>query len=139
MVERRLPGGTARTRLAAAGSAAVTVALGLGVRAVVGGEVGKCAGDALYTVLVYALVVLAGPRVRPGTAACVASAVSWAVEFLQLSDLPARLARRSVLARLVLGSTFHAPDLAWYVVGAGCAWVLHAGLRRAAAGQTPPV
>ncbi|MFH8408450.1 DUF2809 domain-containing protein [Streptomyces sp. NPDC018019] len=126
--------GGARTRLAAGAVALLTVAAGLGVRAGaaragLGPEAAKYAGDALYTVLVQTLVVLAVPRVRPPTAAGVALAVSWAVEFAQLSDVPAELSRRSAVARLVLGSTFNAPDLFWYAVGAACAWAVHGRLR----------
>ncbi|HBF85597.1 MAG TPA: DUF2809 domain-containing protein [Streptomyces sp.] len=100
----------------------------MGVRAVGDGAAAKYAGDALYTVLIHTLVVLLVPRVRPLTAAGAALAVSWAVELAQLTDLPAELARHSTAARLVLGSTFNAPDLLWYAVGAALAWALHTGL-----------
>ncbi|MFC9291390.1 DUF2809 domain-containing protein [Streptomyces sp. NPDC057052] len=109
---------TNRTRLAAAVSAAVVVGAGLGLRAVAAGDVAKYGGDALYTLLLVALVVLVAPRVRARKAGVVALAVSWGVEFLQLSELPAELSRHSTAARLVLGSTFDAPDLFWYAVGA---------------------
>ncbi|MFB7913997.1 DUF2809 domain-containing protein [Streptomyces sp. NPDC056061] len=112
------------TRMTAVGAAVLTVAAGLGIRAVAAGGVAKYAGDMLYTVLICALVFVAAPRMRPGVAAGTALAVSWAVEFLQLTDLPAELSRHSVAARLVLGSTFNAPDLFWYTVGAVVAWAL---------------
>ncbi|WP_307128879.1 DUF2809 domain-containing protein [Streptomyces sp. B1I3] len=108
-------------------AALVTVAAGLGVRSVVGGVLAKYAGDALYTVLIHAVVVLVVPRVRPLTAAGVALASSWAVELAQLTGVPAELSRGSAVARLVLGSTFNAPDLFWYVAGAGLARAAHAG------------
>jgi Protein of unknown function (DUF2809) len=114
-----------RTRLLAAGAAVVTVGAGLGLRAVAVGDVAKYGGDALYTVLLYALVVLAAPRVTPLTAAGSALAVSWVVEFSQLTDVPAELSGRSAVARLVLGSTFNPPDLFWYVVGAAAGWLVH--------------
>ncbi|MEV3928690.1 DUF2809 domain-containing protein [Streptomyces sp. NPDC053728] len=117
-------------RAAAAAAAFVTVAAGLGIRSTAGGDVAKYAGDALYTVLVHALVVLLAPRVRPTAAAGVALAVSWAVELAQLTGVPAELARESTVARLVLGSTFNAPDLFWYVVGAALAWAVHSRLPR---------
>ncbi|MFE7525147.1 DUF2809 domain-containing protein [Kitasatospora sp. NPDC057542] len=103
----------------------LTVAAGLGVRAVLGGDFAKYAGDALYTVLLYTLLVLAVPRVRPGRAAVLAAGLSWAVELFQLTGLPDAWGRHSTPARLVLGSTFNPPDLLWYLVGAGCAGVLH--------------
>ncbi|MFD8982437.1 DUF2809 domain-containing protein [Streptomyces sp. NPDC059564] len=116
--------GPVRTRTAAAGAGVVVVAAALGLRAVTDGSLAKYGGDALYTVLLLALVVLVAPRVTPLRAAAIALAASWAVEFLQLSDVPAELSRRSVIARLVLGSTFNAPDLFWYAVGAAAGWLL---------------
>lgn len=109
----------ARTRLLAAAAAGVTLCAGLGVRAVAHGDTAKYAGDALYTVLLCTLVTALAPAIRPPVAAGVALAVSWAIECAQLTGVPAALAERSVLARLVLGSTFNAPDLLWYAVGAG--------------------
>ncbi|MFJ3701376.1 MULTISPECIES: DUF2809 domain-containing protein [Streptomyces] len=120
--------GAAVVRAAAAAAALLTVAAGLGVRSVAGGDVAKYAGDAFYTVLIHALVVLLVPRVRPPTAAAVALAFSWAVELAQLTGVPAELSRQSAVARLVLGSTFNAPDLFWYAVGAALAWAVHSRL-----------
>ncbi|AXG82848.1 DUF2809 domain-containing protein [Streptomyces paludis] len=122
----------------------VTVGAGLGVGVLGGGDVAKYGGDALYTVLVYAVVVFGWPRVRPGVAAVGAVGFSWGVELLQLTGVPAELAGRSVVARLVLGSTFNAPDLLWYAVGAGLCWAGHTLLRsgrgpaRDAASGVPP-
>ncbi|MGW0875662.1 ribosomal maturation YjgA family protein [Streptomyces sp. NPDC002740] len=117
-----------RTRLTAAGAAVVTVGAGSGLRTVAAGNLAKYGGDALYTLLLFTLFVLVAPRVRPPTAAGVALAVSWAVEFLQLSPVPTELSRHSTLAHLVLGSTFNAPDLFWYAVGAGVGWLVHTAL-----------
>ncbi|MFJ1926894.1 MULTISPECIES: DUF2809 domain-containing protein [unclassified Streptomyces] len=114
--------GARRARALAAGAAAVTVAAGLGVRTVADGDLAKYAGDALYTVLICALVALCAPRARPVVVAGAGLAVSWAVELLQLTGVPAELSRRSAVARLVLGSTFNAPDLLWYAVGAAGVW-----------------
>ncbi|MFD8756125.1 DUF2809 domain-containing protein [Kitasatospora sp. NPDC059577] len=122
--------GNLRARAAAGAAAVVTVAAGLGVRAVAGGDVAKYAGDALYTVLLYALIVLAVPRVRPVRAGVAAAALSWAVELFQLTGLPDAWGRRSTFARLVLGSTFNPPDLFWYLVGAVGAVLLHRAARR---------
>ncbi|MEV0193786.1 DUF2809 domain-containing protein [Kitasatospora purpeofusca] len=116
-------------RGAAAVAAVLTVGAGLAVRTVAGGEAAKYAGDALYTVLLYALAVLVAPRLRPAVAAAWAAGLSWAVELFQLTGVPDDLARRSTLARLVLGSTFNPPDLLWYLVGAGLAALVHAGVR----------
>ncbi|MFD8591294.1 DUF2809 domain-containing protein [Streptomyces sp. NPDC059637] len=122
--------GALRVRATAMGAATVTVAAGLAARAVAEGDAAKYAGDALYTVLVHALVVLAVPRVRPAAAAGAALAFSWAVEFLQLTGIPADLSRHSVLARLVLGSTFNAPDLFWYAAGAAAGWLVHTAVAK---------
>ncbi|MDX3799736.1 DUF2809 domain-containing protein [Streptomyces sp. AK04-3B] len=123
-----------RTRRAAAGAAVLTLGAGLGLRAVAAGDVAKYGGDALYTVLLLTLIVALAPRVTPPTAAGGALAASWAVEFLQLSSVPADLSRRSALARLVLGSTFNPPDLLWYAVGALAGWGVHTALRSGRAG-----
>lgn len=108
-----------RTRILAAAAAGLTLCAGLGVRGVADGDAAKYAGDALYTVLLCTLVVLLAPATRPPVAAGVALALSWAIECAQLTGVPAELAERSLVARLVLGSTFNAPDLLWYAVGAG--------------------
>ena len=116
----------------AAGAAVVTIAAGLGLRAVTAGSVGKYGGDALYTVLLLALVFLVAPRVTPLTAAASALALSWGIEFLQLSEVSAELSRRSAVARLVLGSTFNPPDLFWYAVGAAAGWLVLTVVKRKA-------
>ncbi|GHH76237.1 hypothetical protein GCM10018781_47090 [Kitasatospora indigofera] len=128
MSDLRGDAGLVRVRAGAGLAALLTVAAGLGVRAVAGDEAAKYAGDALYTVLLHTLVVLLAPRTRPGAAAGVALAVSWAVEFAQLTGVPAELSGRSTLARLVLGSTFNPPDLFWYLVGALFATAAHSAV-----------
>ncbi|MER6172830.1 DUF2809 domain-containing protein [Streptosporangium sp. NPDC001681] len=127
-----------RTRLLAALAAALTIAAGLTVRAVTGGWFGKYAGDALYTVLVYALIVLVWPRITPVRAALGALAFSWAVELAQLTPVPAALSEVSVVARLVLGSTFGAADLVAYAAGAALVASAHTLLRRRREPVTTP-
>ncbi|MEU6387961.1 DUF2809 domain-containing protein [Streptomyces sp. NPDC046939] len=102
-----------------AGVAVVTVAAGLGIRAWTGGPFAKYAGDALYTVLVCAVVIMVAPRLRPVVVAGVGLGFSWAVELSQIVGIPEVL-------RPLLGATFNAPDLFWYVVGAGLGWCLAA-------------
>ncbi|MGW0855287.1 ribosomal maturation YjgA family protein [Streptomyces sp. NPDC002690] len=125
-----LAGPAVRTRGVAAACAVLTVVGALAVRAVSDGDPGKYAGDALYTVLIHALVVLVAPRVRPAFAAGVALAFSCAVEVAQLTGVPAGLSARSEVFRLVLGSTFNAPDLLWYAVGAAFSWGVYRSVRR---------
>ncbi|WP_232246681.1 ribosomal maturation YjgA family protein [Kitasatospora mediocidica] len=120
------------TRLAAAGLTVLTIGAGLGVRAVVSNDVTKYAGDALYTVMVYTLIVLVLPRIKPPTAAAGALGFSAAVEFFKLGGAPAELARHSTAARLVLGSTFNPPNLFWYAVGAAFGWLAHRAIARSA-------
>jgi hypothetical protein len=101
----------------ALGAVAVAVAAGLAVRRWTGGEFAKDAGVAWYAAGVYGVVVYLAPRARPVVAGAVALAVCWAIEFAQLSPVPAALSAHGTLVRLVLGTTFHAPDLFWYAVG----------------------
>jgi sugar phosphate permease len=103
----------------------VTVAAGLGSRAVLGGLPAKVAGDALYTVLVYVLVLVVRPEASVRRAFVVALGVSFAIEFAQLSPYPAWLSSKHVLLRLIFGTTFGFVDLAGYVVGAVSAAALH--------------
>ncbi len=125
-------------RAVAAVAAVGTVAAGLAVRAGADGAFAKYAGSALYTVLLCALLALCAPRARPLVVASTALGLSWAVEFGQLTGVPAELSAHSTAARLVLGSTFNAPDLFWYAVGAAVAWSVHAGARRLAASSATP-
>ncbi|MEU6943000.1 DUF2809 domain-containing protein, partial [Streptomyces rubiginosohelvolus] len=124
--------GLLRTRPLAACAALLTVAAGLAVRAGADGAFAKYAGSALYTVLLCALVAFCAPRARPLAVAGTGLVLSWAVEFFQLTGVPAGLSERSAVARLVLGSTFNGPDLFWYAVGAAVVWGVHAGVRGAA-------
>ncbi|WP_435834796.1 DUF2809 domain-containing protein [Streptomyces bacillaris] len=121
-----------RVRALAGCAALLAVAAGLAVRAGADGAFAKYAGSALYTVLLCALVAFCAPRARPLAVAGTGLALSWAVEFFQLTGVPAGLSERSAVARLVLGSTFNGPDLFWYAVGAAVAWAVHAGVRRGA-------
>jgi hypothetical protein len=104
-------------RWIALAAAPVVVALGLGSRAVLGGLPAKIAGDALYTVLLYVLVLVVRPRTRPVRAGLVALGLSFAVELAQLTPYPAWLSSKHVLLRLVFGETFGFIDLGSYVVG----------------------
>jgi hypothetical protein len=121
------------TRVTALAAAILVAIAGLGVRAATTGAFAKYAGVALYAALVYALVVLLMPRWRPLWTAPVAVGFCWLVELAQLTPYPAELSASSGLARLVLGSTFHGPDLFWYVVGVTAATGVDALVRRAAA------
>jgi sugar phosphate permease len=110
----------------------VTIVAGLGARALLGGLAAKVAGDALYTVLVYVLVLVVKPDASVRRAFAVALGVSFAIEFAQITPYPAWLSSKHVLLRLIFGTTFGFVDLAGYVVGAVCAAAVHAAITRRA-------
>jgi threonine/homoserine/homoserine lactone efflux protein len=120
------------------GLAAVLVVLaGLGARAALPPALGGPLGDALYATLVVLAVVLVRPRTAPAAAAPAGLALCAAVELFQLTGAPAALAERWPLVRLVLGTTFWAPDLLRYAGGAALGWALCEALRAAAARRRP--
>jgi hypothetical protein len=84
------------------------------------------AGLALYSALVYAIVVMLMPRVRPRVASMVTLALCCVVELARLSPQTAELSARSAPARIVLGGVFNAADLAWYAVGVAAVVAVHA-------------
>ncbi len=116
------PSRTARTT--AAVLVVVVTLAGLGGRAALPEAVGAPLGDCLYAALVVLVVALARPRTTPVAAAGVALAVCAAIELSHLTDVPAGLLERFPLLRFVLGTTFGAPDLAWYALGAAVGAVL---------------
>lgn len=111
-------------------AAALTIAIGLASRAFLHGSPAKITGVALYATLVYWLVRAAFPRAELADAshppsrlsvfiapAAVSLAISWGVEFLQLTPLSARLSAVHPVLRLVFGEVFSATDLIWYAIG----------------------
>lgn len=127
----RRAGTKLRLRAAPAAAAVVTVAAGLSVRSVLDGDPAKYAGDALYALLMFWLVLVVAPRARGAVAAAVAFGISAAIELFQLTGIPAELGAHSTLARLVLGTTFNVPDLPFYAVGAVVGWLAHRAAVRA--------
>ena len=115
-------------RAGAAAAALLTIAAGLALRRFAGGALAKVGGVALWATLVYALLVVLRPRARPAVVAAVALAISFAVELFQLTPYPAELAARHPLFHLVLGETFHAPDLCAYPIGVALAWAVDRGV-----------
>ena len=118
-----------RARRVALLAVPLTVAAGLGSRALLGGLPAKLAGDALYTVLIYVLVVVVRPDVRLARAFAIALRLSFAVEFAQLTPYPAWLSSKHVILRLIFGTTFGFVDLVGYVVGAVVAVAVHTAAR----------
>lgn len=77
--------------------------------------------------MVFFLWGLVLPKAGVARIAALALATSWTVEFAQSIQVPWLVALRSTtIGHLVLGSTFHAPDLVAYTIGVG----LGAGLER---------
>lgn len=123
-----------------------TVASGLAVRSAGAGQAGPGGpldavrgpvGDGLYAVLVYLLLALLAPRARPLVLGAVAWAACAAVELAQLTGLPAAVVDAWDPARWVLGTTFHAPDLVSYAVGAALAALLDGAVARRRAARGP--
>lgn len=119
----------ARTRLVAFAAALGVIGAGLAVRAGLEGFWAKYLGVALWAACVYALVVAVAPGWRPGRVAVVALAISWAVEFFQLTPIPARLAGVHPWFRLVFDEVFSWGDLPAYVAGVVVALVAHRAAR----------
>ncbi|MGW6130990.1 ribosomal maturation YjgA family protein [Cellulomonas sp. NPDC055163] len=130
-------------RPALAVAAFLTVAAGLAVRSAaavdagggVASAVAEPVGDALYAVLVYALVGVVAVRARPWVLAVAAWALSSVVEVAQLTGLPAAVVALWDPARWVLGTTFDAPDLVAYAAGAALAALADGAVARAAGPQ----
>ena len=120
-----MPPTPSTVRVVAAVSGAGALALAFGIRAVADGPLEQHSGTALYASLIYAIVVFLWPRLTPPLVAAVATGFCWAVEFAQLTGIPAALSAKSIVARLVLGVAFDPVDLIWYPVGALVFMVLH--------------
>lgn len=112
-----------------------TIAIGLATRKYPGllpTFLGKYPGDALWASMVFFLWGLVLPKASIAHVAGLALATSWIVEFAQWIQVPWLVALRSTtIGHLVLGSTFHAPDLVAYAIGVG----LGAGLERSIRGK----
>lgn len=98
------------------------VILGLALHYLSLGGPAGLAADALYTVLVYLVLAAIAPRTPRHWLALAAFGFSAAVEFSQLTGIPAQLAESFPPSRLVFGTTFSGWDLAAYAVGAATVW-----------------
>jgi len=119
-----------KERLPIAGAACLVLALGLASRYGLSGWAAKYFGVALWSTLVYTLVVLMRPSVRPAVAAAVALAIGFAVEFAQLTPGPAWLSSKHLILRLVFGTTFSAYDLPALVAGVALGAMTHLAVAR---------
>lgn len=129
----------ARRRIALAILAAVIVAGGLCVHRFGSGDIGDVAGDALYAALVYLLFAFLLPRRARSLCAALAIVFCSAIELLQLTEAPARVAQLFPPAALVLGAHFDRRDLLVYAFAVVFTMLLDVvvsrGLRRRAALQ----
>ena len=104
---------------------------GLAVRGLLpAGFWSKYLGVALWAALVYALVLFVRPRISVWWCAGLALAISWTVEFAQLTPGPAWLSSKHALLRAIFGALFSVYDLPAYAAGvlAGAsahAWCKH--------------
>jgi len=111
------------SRLLGVALVAGSLGLAFAIRLVTGamvettGLLAQISGTALYASAFYGGVLFLWPRGRPLPVALISLAFCWAVEFFQLTGVPASLSAHSVVARLVLGRVFDPSDLVWYVVG----------------------
>ncbi|WP_292900318.1 DUF2809 domain-containing protein [Microbacterium sp.] len=119
-----------RRRIAAGAAMLAVVATGLTVHAAPGSIVTDVAGDALYTVAVYAGLVVLLPRARPVVLAAVAAAWCVGVELLQLTGFPAAWADAFPPIALVLGLGFDARDLLVSLAAAAVAVGVDLAVRR---------
>lgn len=102
----------------------------LGIRYGLEGCWSKYLGVALWTVCVYTLLLVVRPNVRVSRAVLLVWAISWCVEFAQLTSVPAWLSSRHIVFRWIFGSDFSIGDLPAYMAGAGLGVAYHLLLRR---------
>ncbi len=110
--------------------AALVVATGLIAHRAVPGVVGDIIGDALYAALIYLLAVLLLPRTSRTTLAALALLFCFGIELLQLTSIPASIARDIPVAALVLGRGFDQRDLLVYAAAVILVMCVDAALSR---------
>lgn len=106
------------------------IAIGLAARFGLSGAPANFIGVALWSTLVYVLVLFIRPRLTPMQAGLTTGIISAVVEFSQLTPVPLYLADKHVLFRLALGSHFDAWDLPAYATGTVIAALAHGLVQR---------
>lgn len=87
------------------------------------------AGDVLYPMFWYFVLLWIFPRLKPLSAAAAVFAFSAAVEMTQLYEWPVLVfLRRSFLGRTLVGTSFSWDDMGYYFIGCLAAVALHTGL-----------
>jgi hypothetical protein len=108
-------------------AAILTIAAGLTVRkGLPWGFWSKYSGIALWSVVVYALVVVVRPRTSVTRTAAIALLISWVVEFAQITPVSGWLSSQHPGFRLVFGEHFSFKDLPAYAAGVVVASIMHA-------------
>ncbi len=109
----------------------VTIAIGAGSRFVPLGHSfwDKSVGDIAYATMVGLLFAIARPRTEPINLAASALLACFAIELFQATGIPARAPR---VVQIVLGTTFAWHDIAYDMVGASLAGLLHGRIAKAA-------
>jgi hypothetical protein len=117
---------TTRVRACAAIAGMLAVAAGVAVRHwLPWGFPSKYSGVALWSVVVYALVVFVRPRAGLARCAAVALFISWSVEFAQLTTVPGWLSSMHPVLRMIFGEHFSLGDLPAYAAGVLLAAIVH--------------
>jgi len=120
------PHNTSPIRAVAGIAAILTIAAGLAVRKwLPWGFWSKYSGVALWSVVVYTLVVFVRPRAGMTRSAAIALLISWAVEFAQLTPVSGWLSSKHAGLRLIFGEHFSFRDLPAYAVGVLAAAIGH--------------
>ncbi|MBV1778317.1 DUF2809 domain-containing protein [Paeniglutamicibacter sp. ABSL32-1] len=108
-------------RLAAAALVPPVVAAGLASRFLGAGLPADLSGGVFYAVLIYLLLTVLRPRAAALSIAAAALVLCVLIELLQLTGIPADLARAFPPVRLVLGTGFAPLDLLAYAIGSALA------------------
>lgn len=121
-----------RRRVVAVVLLTLTVAAGLVVTRLPDSAASDIAGDALYTVAAYLLVVGLAPRLHAAVVAGIAAVWCIGVELFQLTGLPELWSASFPPVMLVFGTVFDARDLAVYAATAVLCGLVDAAARRVA-------
>ena len=117
---------TGTRRPQAVALAVATIVVGLGVhRLAPAGDARDIAGDALWAAMMFWWVTALWPSASAGARALAALAISWAVEFSQLSHASwLEQLRATRMGPLVLGTGFDPRDLVSYAAGIAVVWLI---------------
>ena len=124
-----------RPRIPMAVSVPFVIGIGLFARYGLSGGIANFLGVALWSVLVYILIVFVKPDLAPLKAGLLCLVISWVVEFSQLTPAPAYLVNNvHRVFQLVFGSSFDVWDLPAYAAGVAAATGVHTLLGKRSAG-----